>query len=260
MNPCSVANGKVCSLAVGVPTEPKHLRSSIWRPSAIEARPSKVTSFLQQSHLGCSHFGCIAAFLAILLVLTNYYERINNKPKHTYFRRKENNMTTLYSETIKPWFGPRLLLRQYGISIDEFANKKTVIRFGYGWSGPSKSNNFFSHTTLLSDIDPSSVVTGVRDESWQDNLFQFRGWGVKYGKGGTRTYNATLAGPYCEFVEVTEDGKQTKYRIVTKNPELVARLLRGEEVGSSDRLSIRTSTGRERYSICTWESDLYNCW
>jgi hypothetical protein len=131
------------------------------------------------------------------------------------------------------------LVRRYGISIDELANGKTVVTFGYGWSGPSKSNNFISHTTLLSDIDPSSIVTG--DASLQDNLSRFGGWCVQYGWG--QAYNATPVEPYVEFVEVTEDGnKRRRYRIVTEHPELVASWLRGEEVGD-DRYSISATAG-----------------
>lgn len=141
-------------------------------------------------------------------------------------------MTTLYSETITPWFAPLTfflpMFYKYGIIIDKLADGKIFLSFGYGFSGPSKSNNFISHTTLLANIDPSTVVTG--DASWQDNLYNFGGWGVRYGCGGTWAYNATLAGPYCEFVETREGGgsERTRYRIVTKNPELIARWLRGE--------------------------------
>ena len=153
---------------------------------------------------------------------------------------------TLYSETNSPRCDPLTLVRRYGISIDELANGKIFLSFGYGFSGPSKPseawgpyNNFISHTTLLSDIDPSSVVTG--DASLQDNLSRFGGWCVQYGWG--QAYNATPVGPYVEFVEVTEDGnKRRRYRIVTEHPELVASWLRGEEVGD-DRYSISATAG-----------------
>ena len=135
---------------------------------------------------------------------------------------------TIYSEVFSPWFLPLVFFLppfyRYGIVIKKDEGQDGTITFGYGMTGPG---GLTAHTSSLRDIDPSSVVVG--DASTRDNLAKFGGYGIRYGRGGIWAYNA-IDGPYCEFEEKKPgSSRSTKYRIVSKNVEEVASLLRGEE-------------------------------
>jgi len=147
---------------------------------------------------------------------------------------------TIYSESIRPWFAPVVFFvpcfYNYGIIVEQSADATTQsstlsattttsITFGYGMFKPTK-RGITTHTVLVKNINPSSVVTG--EATWRENITQCGGWGIRYNwNNQTWTYNATFSGPYCEFVEA-KGGKSTKYRIVTENPDTVAAILRGE--------------------------------
>ena len=150
----------------------------------------------------------------------------------------------IYNETLRPWFFALIgfipFFRKYGILIEGYETKEkkeiqqndtnykggASITFGYGFNGPKPGHTLIAHRTLLHHIDRSSIKIG--DASWKDNLFQFGGWGIRYGRGGTWAYNASLSGSYIEFVEVA-GSKRTKYRIVTEDPKAVAAFLRNDD-------------------------------
>jgi hypothetical protein len=131
-----------------------------------------------------------------------------------------HNSTIVYSELFRPWFAPMTFFLpwfwKYGVIIDQ-----ETITFGYGISGAVKGG-LCSHTTNLRDVDRSTVTTGYA--SGKDNLFQFGGWGIKYGlKNRTWAYNASFRGPFVEFAE--NGDKVTRYRIVTERADLIASFL-----------------------------------
>lgn len=158
----------------------------------------------------------------------------------------------IYEEYIHPWFVPLVFFLpcfyKYGLQIawaweDGYGEEKEIvdqtsnnlpllpssksITFGYGFSGPSSS--ITGHKSMLNDIDPNSVSVG--ESSWNENLLTFGGWGIRYGffqSNPVWAYVPTFKGSYCEFDEVI-GAKRTRYRIVTKNAERVASLLRCEE-------------------------------
>lgn len=149
--------------------------------------------------------------------------------------------TVVYSEEFRPWFVPMVfflpIFYTYGIIIqkDNKADpKSTTITFGYGYSSPSHEG-VASHTTLLENIDPSSVITG--EASGKDNIVTFGGWGIRLGLNGTWAYNASFSGPYIEFIE-KNGTKSTKYRIASKDAEKVASLLRGSDPGSNSKETV----------------------
>jgi hypothetical protein len=96
--------------------------------------------------------------------------------------------------------------------------------FGYGMFGPWKG--ITAQRILRRDIQ--KVFTG--SWNWKENLTNFRGWGIRFGKIATESqtqmkhygwaYNATN-GP---FVVIQVQGDKC-YQFVTKEPEIVKQLL-----------------------------------
>ena len=136
-------------------------------------------------------------------------------------------MKTNYEETWTPPFAPLVFFLpffyKYGIVITE-----DKLSFGYGFLGPSTAANAWtSKTVLLRNVDKSSIQ--VRSSSWKENLSQFGGWGIRYGRSDghwTWAYNAKN-GPYIEFLD---NDTGTWYRFVSKNVQEVERILRTSRV------------------------------
>ena len=119
----------------------------------------------------------------------------------------------LYEERWCPWFMPLMFwfpcTWRYEVVIE--AGK---LRFGYG-----PSFNLMKKAVELGNVCDIQVGTST----WMENLIQFGGWGIRYGRGGIWCYNAAN-GPWLQFT-CTDSG--TKYRFSTRNQTLVAQLLGG---------------------------------
>ncbi len=145
----------------------------------------------------------------------------------------------IHEETFAPWFVPLVFylpcFYKYGIKIASTASGSEapmVMTFGYGMTGPG---GLTAHTVSLDKIDKENMKIGTATA--KDNLMSFGGWGIRmgYSRGKlTWAYNA-CNGPYLEFDEYDEmGGKTTRYRIVSKDVEKVASILRGNVAKDGD--------------------------
>ncbi len=145
----------------------------------------------------------------------------------------------IYEEVFAPWFVPLVFylpcFYKYGIKIVSTttgSGASTVMTFGYGMRGPG---GLTAHTVSLNKIDKESIQVGTATA--KDNFMSFGGWGIRMGYSCgklTWAYNA-CNGPYLEFDEIDEmGGKTTRYRIVSKDVDKVASILRGQVMTKDD--------------------------
>lgn len=136
-------------------------------------------------------------------------------------------MRANYKETWTPPFAPLVFFLpcfyKYGIVVTE-----DNLSFGYGFLGPSTlTNALTSKTMLLRNVDTTSIKVG--SASCKENLSQFGGWGIRYGKSDghwTWAYNAKN-GPFVEF---QDKATGRWYRLASKNVCEVERILRASRM------------------------------
>ena len=110
-----------------------------------------------------------------------------------------------------PWFLPITFWLPFTWTY-EVVIKDGRLTFGYG---PMPA----PWTKITVQIESVSEVQ-IGSSSWKDNLFDFGGWGIRYGLG-LWCYNAAN-GPWVQFTCIES---KAKYRLSTQNAEKVSFLL-----------------------------------